>query len=279
MERYATTRRRPLPATSSTAVPSTEPTTGSGSGAITSVLNALRILEYIGTLQPVGVSELSRQVRLPKSSVQRAIMTLDQAGWIRSVEGDRTQWCLTSAMLRISLQAFGEYSLRDYAESAMTELQRRTNETVHLVSLDGDSGLVLHRLDSSQAVRAFVPVGTRSPLHATASGQAILAFLPEKQAREILSGSLNTYTGTTITDLDAQMERLECVRGRGYAVNVAEWREEVASVSSPILSINGTAVAALTISIPLSRFSEEVAEKFGGWAKELAESLGPVQVN
>jgi len=243
------------------------------------VLNALRILECIGSLQPVGVSALSRQVGLPKSSVQRAIVTLDQAGWIRSVEGDRTRWRLTSAMLGISLKAFGEYSLRDYAESAMAELQKRTNETVHLISLDGDSGLVLHRLDSSQAVRAFVPVGTRSPLHATGSGQAILAFLPEAQAREILSESLKAYTDKTVTDLDAQMERLARVRERGYAVNVAEWRDEVASISSPILSIGGTAVAALTISIPLNRFSEEMAEKYGEWAKELAQSLGPVTVN
>ncbi|MBA4022711.1 MAG: IclR family transcriptional regulator [Gordonia sp.] len=256
----------------------TEPATSQSSGAIQSVLNALRILEHIGTLQPVGVSELSRQVGLPKSSVQRAVMTLDKAGWIRPVEGDRTQWRLTSAMLGISLKAFGEYSLRDYAESAMAELQRRTNETVHLISLDGESGLVLHRLDSSQAVRAFVPVGTRSPLNATGSGQAILAFLPEARAREILKAANKIYTDKTMTDIEAQMERLRLVRERGYAVNIAEWRAEVASISSPILGIGGAAVAALTISIPVNRFSDEVAQKFGGWASELAQALGPVTV-
>lgn len=256
----------------------TEPATGQNGGAIQSVLNALRILEHIGTLQPVGVSELSRQVGLPKSSVQRAVMTLDKAGWIRPVEGDRTQWRLTSAMLGISLKAFGEYSLRDYAESAMAELQRRTNETVHLVSLDGNAGLVLHRLDSSQAVRAFVPVGTRSPLNATGSGQAILAFLPEARAREILTDTGQAYTDRTITDVDAQMERLKVVRERGYSINVAEWRAEVASIASPILSIDGTAVAALAISIPANRFSDEVAAQYGPWATELAQALGPVTV-
>ncbi|GGL40169.1 IclR family transcriptional regulator [Nocardia jinanensis] len=247
-----------------------------GSGAIQSVLNALRILEHIGTLQPVGVSELSRQVGLPKSSVQRAVTTLDHAGWIRPAEGDRTQWQLTSAMLGISLKAFGEYSLRDYAETAMQELQRRTNETVHLVSLDGDSGLVLHRLDSSQPVRAFVPVGTRSPLHATASGQAMLASLPPERARWLLSESLTTYTENTVVDIESLLNRLDEVRARGYAINRAEWRAEVGSISSPILSVDGTAVAALTISIPLNRMSDDIIEKFGAWASELARSLGPV---
>ncbi len=250
--------------------PSTDGATGGQSGAIQSVLNAIRILEAIGSLQPVGVSELSRQVGLPKSSVQRALLTLDRAGWVCAAEGDRTTWRLTSAMLGISLKAFGEYSLRDYAESAMRELQRRTNETVHLVSLDGDCGLILHRIDSSQPVRAFVSVGTRSPLHATASGQAILAHLPADKVEEILATSLDTYTDSTVTDRQKLVDRLETVRRRGYAVNVAEWRDEVASVSSPILSVDGSVVAALTVSVPVSRFSDEVAERIGGWTTELA---------
>ena len=249
-----------------------------GSGSIRTVLNALRILECIGTLQPVGVSQLSREMGLPKTSVQRSVRTLDEAGWVRPVEGDVTRWELTSRVLGISLRAFGEYTLRDFAERAMDELRRRTGETVHLVSLDGDTGMVIHRLDSSQAVRAFVQVGIRSPLHATASGRAILAFLPEPRVREILSGSLERYTDETVTDVAATMERLAAVRERGYSVNVGEWRPEVASVSSPILSVEGHALAAMTISIPLSRYSPDLVETYGGWTRELTRELGPVEV-
>ncbi|HEY9417053.1 MAG TPA: IclR family transcriptional regulator [Pseudonocardia sp.] len=249
------------------------------SGSIQSVLNALRILEHIGDLQPVGVSQLSREVGLPKTSVQRAVRTLDEAGWVRAVEGDSTRWALTSRMLGISLRAFGEYSLRDYAESAMGELRRRTSETVHLVSLDGDSGIIIHRLDSSQAVRAFVQVGSRSPLHATASGQAMLAFLPRARVQEIVSGNLRTYTSETVTDAKMITDRLKLVRERGFAVNIGEWRPEVASISSPILSVDGTAIAAMTISIPLNRYSEDLVETYGSWVRELTRSLGPVSVS
>ncbi|MCU1614381.1 MAG: IclR family transcriptional regulator [Frankiales bacterium] len=243
------------------------------SGAIQSVLNAFRILETVGDKQPVGVSELARHVGLPKSSVQRALRTLDQAGWIRPVESDHTRWELTSRLLAISLGAFAEYSLKDYAEPAMDELRRRTGETIHLVSFDGDSGLVIHRLDSSQSVRAFVAVGSRSPLHATASGQAILAFLPEPRVRQIVSRGLDQYTSATITNAETILERLEVVRERGYAVNVGEWRPEVASISAPILSVEKQAIGAMTISIPVSRFSEDIAQKYGGWAHELAQGI------
>lgn len=243
------------------------------SGGIQSVLNALRIIESIAAEQPVGVSQLARKVGLPKSSVQRALRTLDQAGWIRPVMGDQTRWELTSWMLAISLKAFGEYSLRDYAEPAMEELRRRTNETIHLVCLDGDSGLVIDRIDSSQAVRAFVEVGSRSPLHATGSGQAIMAFLPEERVDELLAASLSSYTPQTRTDPVSIKERLGVVRERGYAVNVGEWRPEVASISSPILSVDGTAIAAMTISIPINRYSEDLVETYGGWVRELTMGL------
>jgi IclR family transcriptional regulator, acetate operon repressor len=242
-------------------------------GAIQSVLNALRILESIGEQQPVGVSQLSRHVGLPKSSVQRALRTLDRAGWIRPVEGDQTRWELTSRLLAISLKAFGEYSLRDYAEPAMDELRQRTGETIHLVSLDGDSGIVIHRLDSSQSVRAFVEIGSRSPLHATGSGQAILAFLPLPRVQEIVSGNLEKYTSSTITDAEAILKRLDIVRERGYSLNVGEWRAEVASISAPILSVDGNAIAAMTISIPMNRYSEDIVAQYGGWVRELTAGL------
>ncbi|WP_181779941.1 IclR family transcriptional regulator [Pseudonocardia pini] len=250
----------------------TEP---SGS-SIQSVLNALRILEHVGAHQPVGVSQLAREVDLPKTSVQRALRTLADAGWLRPAGGDLTRWELTSRMLGIALTAFGEFSLRDHVEAAMHELRARTGETIHLVTLDDDSGLVIHRLDSLQSVRAYVQVGTRSPLHATASGQAILAFLPEARAKEIVSGTLPAFTDHTVTDSAAVLDRLTTVRERGYAVNVAEWRPEVASISAPILSRDGTAVAAMTISIPLSRYREDLVATYGGWAAELTRALGPV---
>jgi IclR family transcriptional regulator, acetate operon repressor len=245
-------------------------------GSIQSVMNALAILEAVGEAKPVGVSQLARQVNLPKSSVQRALKTLEQAEWIRHVDGDQTRWELSPKMLSISLKAFGEYSLRDYAIPAMDELRRRTGETIHLIALEGDSAIVIHRLDSAQAVRTFVPVGTPAPLHATASGHAILAFLPPERVKEILAGTLPRFTDASMTDAAEIEKRLVPVRERGYAVQVGEWRPEVASISSPIFSITDTPVGALTISIPASRFSEALIEQYGSWARELSSAIGPV---
>ena len=249
--------------------------TESGGGSIQSVLNALRILEAVGIDQPLGVSQLSRNVDLPKSSVQRAVRTLHHAGWIRPVGGEQTRWELTSHMLGVSLRAFGEYSLRELAEPAMKRLRDDTGETVHLIVLDPDrdEGIVLHRVDCSQAVRAFVEIGSRSPLHATASGLAMMSHMSDEEVTRILDRPLTTFTGNTVTDPVKVRAKLAEFRAQGYAVNVGEWRPEVASVSSPILRAAGTPSGALTISIPYSRFSRDLAAGYGALVNKATAGL------
>jgi IclR family acetate operon transcriptional repressor len=246
------------------------------SGAVRSVLNALQILEAVSELQPVGVSELSRSVGLPKSSVQRAAHTLHTAGWIRPIQGETTRWELTTLMLGVSLRAFGEYTLRDLADRVMSELVAKIGETVHLNVLDFDTyeGLVVHRVDSSQAVRAFVQIGSRYPLHATASGFAMLSRMDEEAVDRLLSRGLETYTEHTVVDPTELKSRLADFRRQGYAVNAGMWRAEVASISSPIVRSDGQPIGALTVSMPFSRFEEGIVEEYGSLLKNAARGLG-----
>jgi IclR family acetate operon transcriptional repressor len=246
------------------------------SGAVQSVVNALRVLEAIASTQPVGVSDLARAVALPKSSVQRAARTLHHAGWVRPIGTEQTRWALTSHMLALSLTAYGEYSLRELAQPAMLHVRDQTGETVHLVVLDRehDEGIVLHRVDSTQAVRAFVQVGSRSPLHATASGLAMLSGMPEPDVERVLRRALPAYTRHTTIDPGALRDRIVEVRQRGFAVNQGEWRPEVASISSPIVRSDGTALAAITISIPFSRFSVDQVPDYGALVVAASRGLG-----
>lgn len=246
------------------------------SGAVQSVVNALRVLEAIATTQPVGVSDLARAVALPKSSVQRAARTLHHAGWVRPIGTEQTRWALTSHMLTLSLTAYGEYSLRELAQPAMLHVRDQTGETVHLVVLDRehDQAIVVHRVDSTQAVRAFVQVGSRSPLHATASGLAILSGMSDSDVERVLTRALPAYTRHTTTDPAALRARIAEVRNRGFAVNQGEWRPEVASVSSPILRADGTALGAITISIPFSRFRDDRVPDYGALVVAASRGLG-----
>jgi IclR family acetate operon transcriptional repressor len=179
-------------------------------------------------------------------------------------------------MLASSLTAYGEYSLRELAQPAMLHVRDQTGETVHLVVLDSehDECVVVHRVDSTQAVRAFVQVGSHSPLHATASGLAILSAMPDADVDRVLSRALPAYTRHTTTDPAALRARIAEVRERGFAVNQGEWRPEVASVSSPIVRTDGTALGSITISIPFSRFSADQVPDFGALVVAASRGLG-----
>lgn len=246
------------------------------SGAVQSVVNALRVLEAVAVAQPVGVSELARTVGLPKTSVQRAAHTLHHAGWLQPLGTEPTRWALTTHMLGVSLHAYGEYELRDLAHPLMQHIRDQTGETVHLIVMDRehDEGLVIHRVDSEQSIRTFVKVGSRSPLHATASGKAMLSRMTEAEVDRIIAAGLPAYTRHTTIDPEALREELRRFRDLGYAVNQSGWRHDVASVSSPILRADNSPLGAVTISIPSSRFDAGRVPDFGAMVTAAARGLG-----
>jgi hypothetical protein len=90
------------------------------------------------------------------------------------------------------------------------------------------------------------------PAHATAVGQALLAYQPEA-AEAVVGAGLTALTGDTIADPDRLARTLEEVRDRGYATNVRQWYRETAGVAAPVRGIDGEVLASLGISGPASR--------------------------
>src|SRR5690606_38322126 len=115
--------------------------------------------------QPVGVSELARLLGVPKSTVQRALMTLAEAGWISGSGNETTKWRLTTKVLRIAGRAGGESGLRVTALAVMEELHAATEESIHLTVPEGDHVVRIDRIDSTRPVRTYLPLGLVAPLH------------------------------------------------------------------------------------------------------------------
>ncbi|MFG1704324.1 IclR family transcriptional regulator [Nonomuraea sp. M3C6] len=233
------------------------------------VINALRVLEEVAIRQPAGVGELARELRLPKSTVQRSLKTLHEAGWIRPAGGTVTRWQVTSKALQVGRRA--ELGLRDAAMPVMEELRQRTGETIHLMVPEGDAVVLIERLETDKPLRIVLPLGIRLPLHASANGKAVLAHLGRPLAE------LPSYTETTITDPARLRAELEAVHLRGYADNRGEWRSDIAAVAAAVLGPDGP-VASLSISMPASRMPEELRVEYGKLvtqaARTLTDSLG-----
>lgn len=246
------------------------------SGAVRSVVTALHVLEQLSR-RPLGVSDLSRALGVPKTTVHRSLRTLDQAGWVRPLDRDPAKWVLTGRSLTVGLAGSTEGNLREIARTELTRLRDATGETVHLVVPDVPDLVVVARVDGTHSLRTFLPLGTHAPLHATASGRALLAAMADADVAAVLDAGLERFTPSTLHDRQEVLREIEQTRARGYAVNAAEWRSGIAAVGVSITTRSGGPVAALAVSMPLSRFEELDLAGVGrlviGSAQRISEQL------
>lgn len=218
---------------------------------MSSVLNAIRVLEEVAKAQPIGVGELSRTLDMPKTSVQRALVSLGEAGWLRKLDDGSRRWMLTARLALVARRSKID-ALRSAAAPAMERLRREEAETVLLVALEGDSLVVVESLEGTGPVRAHLSVGATLPLHASASGKAILATLPEPDLQRILRHQLEKFTPATITDADVLRREVRATAKRGYSIYSGEWLADLASVGVPIGPADDGARAALVIVAPVT---------------------------
>ncbi|MFI6044630.1 IclR family transcriptional regulator [Nocardia sp. NPDC051321] len=237
------------------------------------VLNTLRVLEEVAARQPIGVGELARALEMPKSSVQRALVTLDEAGWIRPASGEVTRWVLTTKALAVGSRAGGDLGLRGVALPIMENLRRQTEETIHLTVPEDSKMVLIERLETDKPVRTNMALGHSLPMHASANGKAVLAHSNPEFVRQLLADELPRYTDTTVTDPEELRAELAVIRQRGFAVNRGEWRSDVGAVAAVVLGDNGKPVASLSVNVPFSRLTDETEPVFGAAVNAAANSL------
>jgi IclR family transcriptional regulator, acetate operon repressor len=239
-----------------------------------SVTRSLRILEAVAQHQPVTVGELTKLFGLPKSTVQRTLVTLAEAGWLRANRRDTTRWEIGARVLAVRPAALQGSTLFAAAREPMIRLRDAVNETIHLSVPDAlHCMVVVDRVDSDHAVRTFHTIGDTSPLHATAVGRAVLAHLPRRDVEEVITAGLERFSDTTPIDPDELRAELDRVRADGYAVNRNQYRPGVCAVAAPILDEDGTPLAALAVSMPDSRFDAERTPKWGHLVADTAAEI------
>jgi IclR family acetate operon transcriptional repressor len=239
-----------------------------------SVTRSLRILEAVAQHQPVTVGELTKIFGLPKSTVQRTLVTLAEAGWLRANRKDTTRWEIGARVLAVRPAALQGSSLFAAAREPMVRLRDTVNETIHLSVPDAlQCMVVVDRVDCSHAVRTFHTVGDTSPLHATATGRAVLAHLPKQDVEELITQGLERYSDTTPTDPDELRAELDRIRTDGYAVNLNQYRPDVCAIAAPVLDEEGTPLATVAISMPDSRYD---ADRLPEWGRLVADAAAEI---
>ncbi|WP_345019788.1 IclR family transcriptional regulator [Streptomyces shaanxiensis] len=239
-----------------------------------SVTRSLRVLEAVAQHQPVTVGELTKLFGLPKSTLQRTLVTLAEAGWLRANRKDTTRWEIGARVLAVRPAALQGSTLFAAAREPMVRLRDAVNETIHLSVPDAlQCMVVVDRVDSDQAVRTFHTIGDTSPLHATAVGRAILAHLPKRDVEELIAAGLERFSDTTPVEPDELRAELDRIRTDGYAVNRNQYRPGVCAVAAAVLDEDGTPLAAVAVSMPEARYDGERAPEWGRLVADTAAEI------
>lgn len=246
-----------------------------GDGAVKSAVRALAILDLLTQRgAPMRFSEIAQQLGYPQSSLHGLMRTLHAAQWLEFDEGTR-QYTLGIRAWEAGNAYMRAVSLADRAMPYMNQVRDELNETVQLAVLDeGRHNVYLAKAEGDQRLVLESRVGSRLPAHATGVGKVLLAALGDDEIRRRLGGvELETYTATTPGTVDALVERLDEIRSRGYGTDDEEYTEGVRCVAVPVRDHSGATVAAMSVSVPVVRFTDALRERSLDTLHDAAERL------
>lgn len=240
--------------------------------AVPAVVNAISVLEALGTAQPLSLTELSRRLGLGKSSVYRLLVTLVLRGYVeKDPSGDRYQ--LTYRLFAVGSRAAEQLGLREVAQPIMHRLASRTGETVNLGVLDEFRTVSLYLVESAHPLHIHMRIGGVAA-HATATGKILLAALPPVElTRRLASQRLVSLTPRTIKSRPTLQAELRRVRDQGYAIDDEECSLGLRCVGAPVRDHRGTVVAALSMVAPCHRLPSARLPDAIGMTREAAQDI------
>lgn len=229
---------------------------------IQSVDHALHVLEaFQGEDDELGITELSRRLKLHKNNIFRILATLESRGYIeqnRSTDNYR----LGLRTLELGQAYIRHTGLLSVAKPVMEELNRKVNENVYIGILKEKYAFYLDVVESTHTVRVLSRVGCRVPTYCSAIGKAQLAYESTENIMNILAKKdLKGFTPKTMTDRDKVMEHLALVKELGYSIDDEEWDEGVRCIGAPIFDYTRKVAGAISISAPAVRMSMEKIRK------------------
>ena len=250
--------------------------------AVKSADRALDILEFCAQRrEPVAHAELAAQLGIPKSSVSALLSNLVDRNYLtfdRYTRGDQ----LGAAVVLLSESYLSEIDLARIGQAVAQALASELAETVALAVNAGPRVLVVARHNWVQPLMYSVHIGDTAPLHASASGKAILAYASAPRRTTMLAGKrLKPVTPATIISRKMLDRELMQVRSAGVAFAREELATGIVTIAAPVFDASGEVVAALSVSVPtprvrpgsLDRLTERIRKEADGMSQRLGAAM------
>lgn len=220
---------------------------------IQSLDRALNILEVLSDADEMGLTDISKLVKLNKTTTYRIINALKDNGYIK--QGKNKKYTLTFKMFRLGNRTVQKFDFMSEAKRFLIKLASEVEQVIHLVIQDGSQILYVDKYTPSKKItvmRSSV-VGKRAPMYCTAAGKAILAYQNEDRIKKVWEESeIIKYTSRTITSYDTFIRDLKRIKKNGYSTEFEEYQLGVYCIGTPFYNLHGDIVGAISISIPLT---------------------------
>ncbi len=245
------------------------------------ITKALDLLGYLSSKRPeIGLGEFVRLTGRDKATVHRHLSELQENGFLEQHPATRA-YRLGPAVLRLAAVREETFPVRKLLRPIVSELSEVVGELAHASILQGDIlSPVFHSDPRIHGIQVHFDESELLPLHATASGIALLAFGEPGLHRTIFARRLKKFTSHTVTEPEAILEMAEQTRRAGVSKVSGAFDSEVSSQAAPIFGENGRAIGAISVATPTVRAEPgrdaEIAVKLLAAARDATRSMGGV---
>jgi DNA-binding IclR family transcriptional regulator len=225
---------------------------------IQSVSRALDILEaFVVGQEELGVTELSRKLKLHKNNVFRLLATLETRGYVEQ-DKETGNYRLGMKTFEVASVFLHHLGLVKQAHPVLVQLAAETGETAYLAVLEGPWAVAVDMVETAHAVRVVPWLGQRLPAHATALGKAQLAFRPHDELEQLWKAHpLVAVTPRAASDPGRLVDELARIAAEDVALEDEEVAPGVRAIAVPVRDYQKRVVGAVAVVGPVARLSLE----------------------
>ncbi|KAB2912266.1 MAG: IclR family transcriptional regulator [Hyphomicrobiaceae bacterium] len=246
-----------------------------GADRASAAARALAILEAVSrSPEPVSAVELSPRLDLPKPTVHRLMLLLEDAGFLQREPGSK-RFITGHRLMAMSLEALINAPNRAERHAVLQALVDEIQETCNLTILVGNEVVYLDRVECHWPLRTHFHVGSRVPAHCTASGKLFLGLMPAaKRSRLLRLVPLKKYTDKTLVDPARIETELKEVRAKGIGVDVEEFISGLIGLAVPVVDRRERICATVAMHAPTQRVTAERMWDFVPALQRAAKAIG-----
>ncbi|GAB7026912.1 IclR family transcriptional regulator [Geotalea toluenoxydans] len=228
---------------------------------IQAVSHALDLLEqFHDDVDELGVTELSKRLKLHKNNVFRLLATLESRNYIEQNKVTEN-YRLGLKTLELGQTFIKQMGLLRQSRPVLESLVHDCNETTYVAILKEFHIIYLDVVETDLTVRVVPRVGARLPAYCTAAGKVQIAYMTDEELANFLPKEMKRFTPNTIIDREELKKHLALVATQGYAIDNEELDVGVKCVGAPIRDYTRRIIGAVSISGPSMRFTDERLEK------------------